>query len=308
MYNRDMKQVNQKLNPSTAGLAYTANVAIYLIVNLLFTAIASAASLTEDTDGYKYLAYLTAPVALAIGFFAIVSLFKQKISSVAPIKCNYKYYIIALLMVFGLLFSVGKISQPVAELLKIMGYHPKGQNLYMPSLEGGMIVPALMVMAVLPALFEELLFRGLILNNCRPEIGDIRTVFICGFAFALFHASPEQTVYQFICGCAFSFLAVRSGSILPCMLMHFINNALIIIFCACGAVDSMGNLMIAESADIALTVLAAVAFVASVLWLIFDKKPLTKCTKGGVLSFFITASAGIIILIVLWIVSFVTRL
>ena len=141
-----------------------------------------------------------------------------------PVKCHPKYFLIALLLIFGLIFSVSWIDTGVTELLKLMGYVPKGQDAYLPNLSGGLIVPALLVIAVMPAIFEEGLFRGVILNSVEDGVGTIRTVFIVGFAFSLFHASAEQTVYQFLAGCVFAFVALRAGSILPSVLMHFINT------------------------------------------------------------------------------------
>lgn len=128
-------------------------------------------------------------------------------------------------------------------------------------------------------------------------------MFLVGFCFSLFHASPEQTVYQFITGCAFAFIALRSGSILPSVLMHFINNALIVIFAACGLFDEAGNLIISTGGNIALIVTAAVALTVALVWLILDKTPVKKCEKGGVKSFFFCAAPAIAVFGIVWIVS-----
>lgn len=307
MYNQLMNQANPKLNSADAGIAFSANVVLYIFASLIVSLIVTGANIGEETDAYKYLSYLAAPVALAAGSAFIMLFRKQTIRDVAPIKCGVKYYVIAALLIFGLLFSVSGLNVLTLEFLKLFGYTPREESSYLPSLGGGLIVPALLVIAVLPAVMEEFLFRGIILSNTRASTGDIRAIFIVGFCFALFHASPEQTIYQFICGCVFAFLAVRSGSVLPCVLMHFANNALIIILYACGATDANGSLALSAAADIAVTVLAAVAFVGGIVWLALDKKPLSKGVKGGVKNFFITAWVGVAILAVVWILSFFIR-
>ena len=298
-----MHEVNSKLNSETAGLAFSVNTVVFILINLVASIIITAFAIPESSDGYIYISYLAAPVALSIGCFATLKYKKQSIREVAPVKCHYKYYIIAILLIFGLLFALIHINDLTLELLKWTGYTPRKN--YLPTLDGGLIVPALLVIAVLPAVFEEFLFRGVLLNNIRCSVGDIRTVFIVGFCFSLFHASPEQTVYQFMCGCAFAFLAVRSGSIVPCILMHFLNNATIIILNACGAADANGELLISQTGDIILTVVAALSLIGSIVWLILDKKPLQKSGNGGVKEFFIYASAGIVILAIIWILSFI---
>ncbi len=302
-----MNEANPKLNSVTAGMAFSANVLVYVFVSFIISLIATGTGMGEDTDAYKYLSYLAAPMALMVGCALTIVFGNQKLRDVAPVKCDVKYYIIAALIIFGLLFAVSELNILTLQFLKLFGYTPREQSSYLPDLHGGLIVPALLVIAVLPAVMEEFLFRGIILSNTRASMGDVRAIFIVGFCFSLFHASPEQTVYQFICGCAFALLAVRSGSLLPCVLIHFINNALIIILYACGVTDVNGNLSIPMAADIALTVTAAVAFVAGMAWLILDKKPFAKGQKGGVKNFFITSSVGIAILAVMWILSFFIR-
>ena len=86
--------------------------------------------------------------------------------------------------------------------------------------------------------------------------------------------------------------------------MHFINNALIVIFAACNLFDDGGNLVMPAPVSIAVTVLSALCFVGAVIWLIFDKKPVKKSQSGGVKYFFIYAAVGIFVLGLTWILSF----
>lgn len=299
-----MKEVNSRLNSTTAGLAYSVNVVVYFIINLIVALIIVVGKIPTGSDGYTYITYIAAPIALAVGCGVILIFKKQKIREVAPVKCHYKYYIIAFLMIFGLLFALSKLNGLTIKLLELLGYTARENSSYLPSVKGGLIVPVLLVIAVLPAISEEFLFRGIISRNARESVGDIRAILITGFCFSLFHGSPEQTVYQFISGCAFSFLAIRAGSILPCIMMHFLNNGIIIVLYACGATGAGGDLLISQTGNIILTVVAALAFVGSVVWLVLDKKPLKQCGKGGVAKFFTTASVGIVTLALVWILSF----
>lgn len=299
-----MNEANSRLKPSTAGIAYSVNAVCYLIVSIIVATIVEYAAIDKNSDGLKYLSYLGASFSIALGCFITMKFRGQKITELAPVKCHYKYYVIALLMIFGLLFSVSKINYVTLEVLKYIGYTPRAEDSYLPSLDGALIVPAILVVAVLPAVFEEFLFRGVILNNARAGLGDVSTILTVGFCFALFHGSAEQTVYQFICGCAFAFVAVRSGSILPGVLMHFINNALIIILFASGATGADGNLALSAGADIALSVFGGLCFAASIILLVLDKKPLAVGQKGAAKQFFIYASVGIAPLAVIWISSF----
>lgn len=294
------REINPRLNSASGGFSYSLLVVIYSFVSFAAGLIIGATKLDAKSDAYIYISYLIAPLIIAACVATTLKLCKINFKSVFPVKCGYKYYIIALLMVFGLIFSLSRVNEVSVEFFKLFGYEQRESASYFPGLTGGYIVPALLVIAVMPAFFEELMFRGVLLNCGIRGLGSVRVILVTGFCFSLFHGSPEQTVYQFIAGCAFAFVAVRSGSILPSMLMHLINNALIVILQACGAFDAAGSLIISQGANIALTVCGALSLIGATVWLVLDKKPLVKCEKGGVIAFFKYASAGIAILTIMW--------
>lgn len=289
---------------SAGGLAFSLGALLFIAVGFVIGIFILIFNIEKNSDPYVYLNYFAAPIAMSVASVIVLKRKKIPFKNVVPVKCHPKYYLIALLLIFGLLFSVGYVDKPVIEFFKLLGYKERGAESYFPTLTGGWIVLALLVMAVMPAVFEEFFFRGVILNTCINSLGTVCTVLVVGFCFALFHASPEQTVYQFIAGCAFAFIAVRSGSIIPSVVMHFINNGLIVVFSACNLFDEGGNLVMPQPAFIAVTVLSALCFAGALLWLIFDKKPLVKSQKGGVKFFFLFASVGIFVLGLSWILSF----
>ena len=304
----NLKTVNRGLLPSSGGLALSLTTVINLVVTLILFLIIQALSLRQGSDGYIYLSYIAPQLAIAIGVFASIKLRKLPFKETFPVKCSPKYYLIGIMLIFGLLFSLGKISVPVSDFFELIGYRTRQADDILPDLSGGLVVPALIVIGVLPAVFEESLFRGAILRSCENKCGTLFTVLLVGMSFSLYHTSPEQTVYQFFAGCVFAFIAVRSGSILPSVLMHFINNAIIVIFGACGLLDKAGNLDIPFAVDLSLAIAGGLCLLGGLIWLILDKKavPYKKAEAGSVKSFFITASLGLVILAVLWISSLIT--
>lgn len=283
----------------SGGIAYSAVVCFNLIISCIFSVIILTANIS-GSDAAKYLGYISSPIAIAAVFCIAVCGFKQPIKQLVRIKTSPKYYLIGLMLIYGLLFSLTSLNEYFVELLELMGYTRQVTEL--PDTSGGMVVLVILLVAVVPAVFEELLFRGIILNNAEGEVGSVKTIFIIGFLFSLYHGSAEQTIYQFICGCLFTLLAVRSRSILPTMLIHFVNNALIIILYACGLVDGQtGNLILSQGWQLGLTISSALCLVGAVVWLILDKKPVFASQKSGVKNIFVGASVGICVMIVLWI-------
>jgi sodium transport system permease protein len=92
----------------------------------------------------------------------------------------------------------------------------------------GALLQYLLVLAVLPALAEELAFRGFILSGLRRRFRPGMAVVLSSFLFALYHFNVFQFVPSFVLGLVLGTLAVRCGSILPAMLFHLLHNGLLI--------------------------------------------------------------------------------
>jgi sodium transport system permease protein len=84
----------------------------------------------------------------------------------------------------------------------------------------------LLVVAVVPALCEELAFRGFILSGLRHLGHTKRAIALSSLFFALAHTIFQQSLLAFIMGLVIGYLAVQTGSLLPGVLFHMTHNAL----------------------------------------------------------------------------------
>jgi membrane protease YdiL (CAAX protease family) len=57
---------------------------------------------------------------------------------------------------------------------------------------------------------------------------------LTGVLFGMFHGSLHRLLPTTILGVMMSFIAWRSGSILPAMLAHFLNNAILVVLARVG--------------------------------------------------------------------------
>ncbi len=114
------------------------------------------------------------------------------------------------------------IASVLLTFFQSMGF---GYDVPMPAIPDTEIgrVMYLVILSVLPSIFEEILFRGYILQSLR-RFGDFYAVLISALIFALFHGNFTQLPNAFVMGVAIAFLAVRTGSLIPGMILHFINN------------------------------------------------------------------------------------
>ncbi len=86
------------------------------------------------------------------------------------------------------------------------------------------IVLALLTSAVVPAFVEELLFRGVILNNLMPY-GKDTAIILSALSFGLMHQNAGQFLYTTVAGLILGYIFVVSGNIWAGVLIHFVNNA-----------------------------------------------------------------------------------
>lgn len=81
---------------------------------------------------------------------------------------------------------------------------------------------------VIAPVFEELLFRGLILQTLK-RYGNVFAILVTSLLFALLHGNLPQAVPVFALSIVISYVVLKTGSILPGIAMHFLNNAFAVI-------------------------------------------------------------------------------
>lgn len=82
----------------------------------------------------------------------------------------------------------------------------------------------LLTIAVSPAICEEILFRGAILSGLRTKLSPVATVCVIGALFGLIHMNAWRLIPTGLLGLVLTYVVMRSGSIFPGMLFHFLIN------------------------------------------------------------------------------------
>ncbi len=82
--------------------------------------------------------------------------------------------------------------------------------------------------AITPAILEEILMRGIILDGYRNKSRTIAAL-VNGFMFGMLHLNSFQFFHTFIAGFIASFLVFATNSIFASILIHMINNGLPIV-------------------------------------------------------------------------------
>jgi membrane protease YdiL (CAAX protease family) len=90
----------------------------------------------------------------------------------------------------------------------------------------------LLAMAVTPAVCEELLVRGLVTRSLAPRLGRAAAILASAALFALLHASPTRLLPTACFGVLLAHATLATGSVIPSMLMHALNNAMALLLAA----------------------------------------------------------------------------
>jgi membrane protease YdiL (CAAX protease family) len=104
----------------------------------------------------------------------------------------------------------------------------------------------LLILAIVPAVCEELLYRGLVLQGARSTLGNASAVVLSAVTFAYMHniGSEEglpRFVPQLAIGLLLGWMVIRTGSIWPAIVAHAIHNGIVIAFQSTEEADA-GNL------------------------------------------------------------------
>jgi sodium transport system permease protein len=92
----------------------------------------------------------------------------------------------------------------------------------------------LLVIALLPAVCEELAYRGFILSGLRRAGHKWTAIALASLFFGLAHGIFQQKLTSCAIGLVLGYLAVQTRSLLPCMAFHFTNNALVVLMSRVG--------------------------------------------------------------------------
>ncbi len=85
------------------------------------------------------------------------------------------------------------------------------------------------VVAIVPAISEEILFRGMVLGVLEKYFTRWRAVVITGIIFGAFHLNPFSFIPLSVIGIYLGFLVLHSNSIYVPVAAHFFNNFVAII-------------------------------------------------------------------------------
>ena len=148
------------------------------------------------------------------------------------------------------------------------------------------------LVAFLPAVCEEFLHRGILLQGIK-HAGFKKAIVISSLLFALMHFNIQQVAYAFVIGLILGFVSVVAKNIYPAMIIHFVNNfiATYISFAEYRGwvfgdiLDRLQNFLTTNNSvvvffSVSIVMLIVVALLCLLIWLLYKQAIVRKVNKA----------------------------
>ena len=113
-----------------------------------------------------------------------------------------------------------------SSLLGVGGVTIPEPDFNMPSNNTFMLTVFLGYVCIIGPILEEIIFRGIILKTMQ-KYGNFTAIITTSILFAMFHLNLVQFAQPILIGIILGFVTVKSGSIIPAVLIHMFNNSVV---------------------------------------------------------------------------------
>ncbi len=86
------------------------------------------------------------------------------------------------------------------------------------------VILGVLFIGLVPAIFEEVMFRGYIMRAYEKSWGILPAILISGLLFGMYHIQPSNILALSSLGILFAFVTYVSDSLIPAMILHLVNN------------------------------------------------------------------------------------
>jgi sodium transport system permease protein len=217
---------DRKATPTVAGA-----VCCCFVILLVKYFIGFSISPPDDFGGFARMALITQSAVILTPVLLMTIMLTSSTRETLLLKIPNNWLTIpAALLLAVFLHPVANMMQSVVTELYPVSEAVKNALVDIQKMWGNAdIWQLLLVIALVPALCEELAFRGFILSGFRHIGHKWRAIALSALFFGVIHGILQQSLLAFLVGMILGYLAVQSGSIFPCMVFHMAHNSLAIL-------------------------------------------------------------------------------
>lgn len=163
-------------------------------------------------------------ISFIIPYSIMLFILNKKLKDIVPIKKPLNNSLAYVGLGLGLTVFFSFLTEIILKILKNQNLNsetPKALYEFDKSPVG--IILYLIYLSVIPALVEEFMCRGFFLGLLKP-FGTKFAIFVSALIFSLMHGNVEQSVSAFFLGLYLAYLVLKTESIWPAVILHFLNN------------------------------------------------------------------------------------
>ena len=204
-----------------------------VIINIIFGAGEKSAEFI-NSNTFAIISYILSPTIFIVFYFVYNKC--HKVKQFSALGDGQKISLLPISVAIVLAIIAIFLFTPFMNLIDFLfsggGYTPDNTLPLQEEMvaSGKYFLLGVIMYAFLPALAEELIFRGMIQKSLSTRFNGFTTIMLTTIMFVLMHGSLQQTIYQFIVGIMLSYLSYVGGSILYSFILHFLNNLLVVLF------------------------------------------------------------------------------
>lgn len=143
-------------------------------------------------------------------------------------RLDYKYICLIVLMLAVTIVGFFPIINMLYTVLSNIGIDASGSVGFAMNNWWQLII-GVFIYCLLPAVAEEIVFRGMILKGASDRAKPIVAITISALSFFLMHGSLAQTFYQIILGFVLSLICYYTKNVFYPIIFHFLNNLAVIL-------------------------------------------------------------------------------
>jgi len=139
---------------------------------------------------------------------------------------SLKLWISTIIFMIGFVILSSELDNILQYFLPMPQYF---QEVFQSLLANEYIIVSVILIGIIPAFVEEMLFRGVILSGFKENYSIKKAILLSALLFGLIHLNPWQFVTAFIVGIITAWLFIKTNSIILCVFIHLLNNTLAVI-------------------------------------------------------------------------------
>lgn len=218
-----------------AGKVYLFAIICILALNLIFSYIAQAFATEAKPIEEIYKSNLFNGIFAVCSLLVLLGVFfaHKKIEnfsySASRVNQKIKWHTILICVCVGLvaLFGLQYLTGAFDDFLSLIKFPLDNSSVFSMNNFGEYILGVLLY-ALIPAIGEELIFRGVIFRGLNSRYSNALSIIFSSALFALFHLSLQQIFYQFLLGMIMAWIVLKTNSLISSMIVHFTSNFIVV--------------------------------------------------------------------------------